>query len=146
VHLVHHADALGPHIDAQRPLSSLGLEQAAWLAQRAVEAGVKPSAIWHSGKLRARQTAEAFLRACNPSARFLMVRGLRPEDPVDWIRDMLEGEHEDVLAAGHMPHIAQLSMHLGSDAPIPIHGIVTLERVEPRRYEERWRAQPPDNF
>jgi hypothetical protein len=75
-----------------------------------------------------------------------MVRGLRPDDPVDWIRDVLEAEEDDVLAAGHMPQIAQLSMHLGSDTPIPIHGVVTLERVGSRRYVERWRAQPPENL
>jgi len=143
VHLVHHADALGPAIDPQRPLSSLGLEQADWLATAALEAGVKPAVIWHSGKLRARQTAEAFLRRCNPFAEFRMVRGLRSEDPTDWIRDMLEGEDRDVLAIGHMPHIAQLSLRLGAAEMIPLHGIVSLERVGERRYEERWRARPP---
>jgi phosphohistidine phosphatase len=143
VHLVHHSDALSPLLDAQRPLSSLGLRQAEWLAAAARDAGVRPDAIWHSGKLRARQTAEAFLRLCNPFATFTMVRGLRPEDPPDWIRDMLEGEEGEVLAAGHMPHIVQLSLMLGAAAPIPQNGMITLERIEPRRYVEQWRAQAP---
>jgi phosphohistidine phosphatase len=142
VHLVHHADALGPAVDPQRPLSSHGLEQAERLAAAAHDAGIKPDAIWHSGKLRARQTAEAFLRRCNPFAEFRMVRGLRSEDPPDWIRDMLAGEDRDVLVAGHMPHIAQLSLRLGATDVIPLHGIVSFERVGERRYEERWRAQP----
>jgi phosphohistidine phosphatase len=143
VHLVHHADALGPQVDPQRPLSSPGLQQADWLAVAAREAGVRPDVIWHSGKLRARQTAEAFLRLCNPFATFTMVRGLRPEDPPDWIRDMLEGEEGQVLAAGHMPNIMSLSAMLGAAVPIPQHGMVTLERIGPRRYVERWRAHPP---
>ena len=143
VHLVHHAEALGPAVDPQRPLSSLGLEQADWLAAAAFDAGVRPAVIWHSGKLRARQTAEAFLRRCNPFAEFRMVRGLHPDDPPDWIRDLLEGEDRDVLAAGHMPHIAQLSLRLGAADVIPLHGIVSLERVSGGRYEERWRARPP---
>jgi len=91
VHLVHHANAVDSSVDPQRPLSSLGLTQAEWLARMASEAGVRPGTIWHSGKLRARQTAEAFLRACNPFAQFAMVRGLRPEDPPQWVRDVLEG-------------------------------------------------------
>jgi phosphohistidine phosphatase len=142
VHLVHHADALGPAVDPQRPLSRRGLEQTEWLAAAARDRGVKPDAIWHSGKLRARQTAEAFLRLCNPFAEFRMVRGLRSEDPPDWIRDMLEGEDREVLVAGHMPLIAQLSLRLGAADVIALHGIVSLERVGERRYEERWRAQP----
>jgi phosphohistidine phosphatase len=144
VHLVHHADALPPGIDAQRPLSSLGLAQADWLASAAAEAGVRPVVIWHSGKLRARQTAEAFLRRCAPFAEFKMVRGLRPEDPADWMRDVLIGEEQDVLLAGHMPNIAHLAALLGAAETIPLHGIVSLERVSSLHYRERWRAAPPD--
>jgi phosphohistidine phosphatase len=143
VHLVHHADALPPLVDPQRPLSSRGLLQAERLAAAARDAGVRPHAIWHSGKLRARQTAEAFLRACNPFASFTMVRGLRPEDPPEWLREMLEAEEVEILAAGHMPHIMDLARMLGAVESFPPHGMVTLERVEPRRYIERWRATAP---
>src|SRR5262245_21256686 len=95
--LVHHADAVGPNVDPQRPLSSLGHEQADRLAARTKAAQFSPAAIWHSGKLRARQTAEAFLRACNPFAEFRMVRGLHPDDPPEIIRDALVGESQDLL-------------------------------------------------
>lgn len=84
VFLVHHADAVG-HLDPQRPLSAVGRAQADWVAAEAHRKGVKPAVIWHSGKLRARQTGEAFLLACNPFATFKMVRGLSPDDPVAWI-------------------------------------------------------------
>ncbi len=119
------------------------MEQAERLAAAARDAGVRPDLIWHSGKLRARQTAEAFLRLCNPFATFTMVRGLRPDDPPNWLRDMLEGEDGEVLAAGHMPSIAYLSTMLGALSPIPQNGLVTLERVERCRYVERWRSQGP---
>jgi phosphohistidine phosphatase SixA len=66
VFLVHHADALGPHVDPQRTLSRAGIRQADLLAAQAKARGVVPALIWHSGKLRSRQTAEAFLLACNP--------------------------------------------------------------------------------
>lgn len=143
VHLVHHAEALDPAVDPQRPLSTRGLEQADWLARTAAAAGVRPAAIWHSGKLRARQTADAFLRACSPWAEFKMVRGLRPEDPAEWIRDVLEGEDRDVLLAGHMPNIAELATLLGADDTMPLHGIVSFEKSGVRSYREQWRARPP---
>jgi phosphohistidine phosphatase len=143
VHLVHHAEAVMPGVDAQRPLSDTGVRQAEWLAEAAQAAGIRPDVIWHSGKLRARQTAECFLRSCNPFATFVMVRGLRPEDPPDWIRDQLEGEEGEVLVTGHMPNIGQLALRLGAVDAIPIHGIVSFERTGARQYVERWRAQPP---
>lgn len=138
--LVHHADAVGPDVDPQRPLSELGRSQADRLAARAHEQGIKPDVIWHSGKLRARQTAEPFLRACNPFADFRMVRGLRPEDPVDWMRDELAAETRAVLLVGHMPHIAALSQTLlPGSAQFPLHGLVAIERSEDGRWVELFR-------
>jgi phosphohistidine phosphatase len=138
--LVHHADAVGPDVDPQRPLSSLGHEQAEGLAARTKAAQFSPAAIWHSGKLRARQTAEAFLRACNPFAEFRMVRGLHPDDPPEIIRDALAGESQDLLVVGHMPHIpALLQMLVPGAAQFPAHGLVMLERDDQGGWGEIWR-------
>lgn len=142
--LVHHATALGAHIDAQRPLSAHGQDQARRLAEHVKANGFVPAAIWHSGKLRGRQTAEAFLRVCNPFAEFRMVRGLRSEDPPEWMRDELLGETRDVLLVGHMPHIADLArlMSPGSSA-IPHNGLIAFEREgEAATWQEAWREQP----
>jgi phosphohistidine phosphatase len=142
--LVHHADAVGAHIDAQRPLSLHGLAQAQRLTEHVQARGVVPAVIWHSGKLRARQTAEAFLRVCSPFAEFKMVRGLRSEDPAEWMRDELFGESRDVLLVGHMPHMADLArlMAPGTGA-FPLNGLVALERMgEERIWREIWRALP----
>ena len=138
--LVHHADAVGPDVDPQRPLSALGHEQADRLAAQTKAAQFSPAVIWHSGKLRARQTAEAFLRACNPFAEFRMVRGLHPDDPPEIIRDALAGESQDLLVVGHMPHIpALLQMLVPGAAQFPAHGLVMLERDDQGRWEEIWR-------
>lgn len=128
--LVHHADAVGPQVDSGRPLSELGRRQAEELAEAAASSGFAPAAIWHSGKLRSRQTAEAFLRACAPFAEFKMIRGLRSEDPPEWLRDELAAEGRDVLLVGHMPHISRLAALLSEGAvTLPLHGMVGFERM-----------------
>jgi phosphohistidine phosphatase len=128
--LVHHADALGPAEDPLRPLSEPGHRQAQHLAERARDAGCSPAAIWHSGKLRSRQTAEAFLRLCNPFAEFRMVRGLRPDDPPEWMRNELAAETREVLLVGHMPNIAALARVLApAGGPFPLHGLIAFERT-----------------
>ncbi len=140
LYLVHHAHALEAHADAQRPLSAVGLAHADWLAAQAASAGVKPAAIWHSGKLRARQTAEAFLRACNPFASFQMVRGLRPEDSPRGLRDRLEAESGDLMLVSHMPLLPGLAHLLCPSAPsFPLHGMVALEREPGGGWAERFR-------
>ena len=95
--LVHHADAVGPEVDPQRPLSARGHEQAAAVAAAIRDAGIVPAEIWHSGKLRARQTGEAVLRACAPFAAFRMVRGLAPDDPPEWMRDELNASGNETV-------------------------------------------------
>jgi len=140
--LVHHADALRAHIDAQRPLSAHGREQAQRLAELVKAKGFAPAAIWHSGKLRGRQTAEAFLRVCNPFAEFKMVRGLRSEDPAEWMRDELFGESRDILLVGHMPHIADLARLMSpASGAFPLNGLIALERAaDDTSWKEAWRA------
>jgi len=129
--LVHHGDAVGPDVDPQRPLSVLGRTQADQVAAQVKAAGYSPAAIWHSGKLRARETAEALLRVCNPFAEFKMVRGLRPDDPAEWMREALAAEPRDVALVGHMPHLAALARALsGKLREFPLHGAVVFERTE----------------
>lgn len=140
VFLVHHAEAVGPVLDPQRPLSRAGLAHADGLAAVARDAGVTPSEVWHSGKLRARQTAEAYWRACNPFAAFRMVRGLRPEDPAAWMRDELRVVPQDVMLVGHMPHLPDLLYQLTGNDMFPVHGIVWLERRGDGTFVEKWRA------
>ena len=141
--LVHHADALGPQVDAQRPLSTTGQAQAVRAAEAIRGHGFKPDAIWHSGKLRARQTAEACWRIVNPLADFKMVRGLRPEDAEAIIRDALLGETRDLLLVGHMPHLpALLSLLVAAPREFPPHGAVTLQSDDGgETWREIWKVQ-----
>jgi phosphohistidine phosphatase len=141
--LVHHAEAVGAEVDPQRPLSGHGLAQATSLASSAKAAGIVPTAIWHSGKLRARQTAESFWRVCNPLAEFSMVRGLRPDDPAEALSATIAAEERDLLLVSHMPLLPALLRILRPDAEaFPLHGLVWLRRTAEGRYLEQWRAAP----
>jgi len=133
LYLVHHADAVGPDVDPRRPLSDRGAAAALLLADTAARRGVRPDVIWHSGKLRARQTAEAFWKRCNPLAVMHAERGLQPTDPPEWMRDRLVGETREIMLVGHLPNLPRLlRLLLGEDpeaSPVsfPLHGLVALE-------------------
>jgi phosphohistidine phosphatase len=144
IYLVHHGDAVGPEVDPQRPLSERGLAAVLLVADEARRRGAKPDCIWHSGKLRARQTAEACWKLCNPLAPMTAERGLQPTDPPAWMHDRLLGETRDVMVVGHMPHLPRLlRMLIGEDpetstVSFPLHGIVALTG-EGDRWKEAWR-------
>ncbi len=140
VFLVHHADALSPGVDPMQPLSFAGRAGVERLAAEAAGRGVKPVCIWHSGKLRARQTGQAFWQACNPFSTITAERGLLPGDPPEWIRDRLAGETRDIMVVSHMPYLpALLALMTGREhADFPSHGIVALE-AEGDGWIEKWR-------
>ena len=140
--IVHHGDAVGPEVDPRRPLSPWGREAVERLAAEAARRGAKPLVIWHSGKLRAKETAEAFWRACNPFAEFSATRDLQPDDPPQWIRDRLRGESRDLLIAGHYPHLPGL-VRLLVNTTLPQNGVVALRSDdEGETFSEEWRLDP----
>ena len=128
-----------------RPLSTVGRAATERLAAAAAARGVKPDVIWHSGKLRARQTAEIFWKACNPFAPLTAERGLLPDDPPQWIRDRLIGETRGVLIASHMPYLPRLLARLVGESDetritFPLHGCVALE-ADDDLWKEIWRLE-----
>ena len=146
LYLVHHGSAVEPWVNPQRPLSDDGCEHVARMAAAAAARGARPSVVWHSGKLRARQTAEAFWRSCNPLAECAATSDLQPDDPPERIRDRLCGESRDILVAGHFPHLQRLLSLLSGPAvqAFPQHGVVALASDdEDGSWKERWRIESP---
>ena len=116
------------------------------VADAAALRAAKPDVVWHSGKLRARQTAEIYWSACNPAAAFSAARGLQPDDPPGWMRDQLVGETRSIMLVGHMPHLSRLLQALidppgGSAVRFPLHGCVALEE-DGERWREIWSIEP----
>ena len=115
------------------------------LAALAAGRGVRPGVVWHSGKLRAKQTAEAFWRVCNALAQFSATRDLQPDDSAQWMRDRLVGETRDVLIAGHFPYLPRLLSLLtgdGAETDFPLHGFVALTTEDAgNSWKEAWRLE-----
>ncbi len=144
--LVHHGQAVGPDVDARRPLSDIGRAEVDRLAAKAAAKGAKPAIVWHSGKLRAKQTAEAYWRACNALAEFSATKDLQPDDPPQWMRDRLRRETKDIMLAGHFPYMPRLLALLvtGGEAGVdfPLNGVVALvTEDEGETWRELWRLQ-----
>ena len=146
LYLVHHGYAVGPDVDARRPLSPAGVAGVERIAAQAAANGARPQVVWHSGKLRAKQTAEAVWRACNALAQFSASRDLQPDDPPQWFRDRLRGGSRDIAIAGHFPHLPRLLALLvsGGEAgtDFPPHGVVALETHDAgETWHEVWRIE-----
>jgi phosphohistidine phosphatase len=143
VFLVHHGAAVGPEVDPRRPLAPDGRTASERVAAAAAARGARPAVVWHSGKLRAKQTAEIFRSACNPFAEISATKDLQPDDSPRWIRDRLRGESRDILIAGHYPHLPGLlaeMLGVPDGASFPPHGIVAMSSSDAgETWKELWR-------
>lgn len=133
--LVQHGEAVSKEVDPDRPLSEGGRQDverlATFLAGRAVRAG----RVVHSGKTRARQTAEVLAAALAPAARPEAIPGLDPNDPPTPIAEAASGWTEDVLVVGHLPFMDRLVALLVGGGSGGIVGfrpgsLVCLERAD----------------
>jgi phosphohistidine phosphatase len=106
--LVRHGDARSSSEDPRRPLSPRGFEEVETVA-RAAAGRIAVSAIFHSDKLRARQTAEIFARFVSAGDGVRQITGLAPDDD-PWIaKAELETAAAPVMLVGHLPHLARLA-------------------------------------
>lgn len=149
LYLVQHADALSKEEDPARPLSAQGQTDVGNIAAYIKERVSMPvQQIWHSGKTRARQTAQALDQVLQP------VTGTEEDpdlgggdDPALWA-NRLADMNENVMLVGHMPHLRKLaSLLLCGDPEIKIinfqnSGIVHLARDNGGEWTVGWIITP----
>jgi len=146
--LTQHAEAVSKEEDIQRPLSNKGRLEARKMATFLRRARLKVPLIWHSGKMRALQTAEILAEALCVEGNVTMKQGLAPLDPVDETENELSGRQEDLMIVGHLPFLGRLARRLliGSDSPDIVSfqpgAVVCLERLERKSWQIRWMAVP----
>jgi phosphohistidine phosphatase len=107
VYLVRHGDAVPEEKDPARPLSAKGRAEVEATARKLGDEGARVEEIWHSGKLRAKETAELIARILNVT-KVIEKKGLKPDDPVTPIAELLRKTNKTILIAGHLPFIPKL--------------------------------------
>ncbi len=107
VYLTQHGEALAKESDPERPLSDKGRADVASLAQHLRASGVSVARVWHSGKTRARQTAELLAANIGKAAVVEAMEGLGPKDSGDELLRSLESMSDDLLVAGHQPFMGR---------------------------------------
>jgi phosphohistidine phosphatase len=108
VYLVRHGEAVSEQQDPQRPLTASGREAVERVAQMAAAKNVQVSAIFHSGILRARETAEILAEALRFTSGVQQLSGLRPQDDPAIAKAEIEATESPIMLVGHLPHLNRL--------------------------------------
>ncbi len=148
LYLLQHGQSVPEEVDPDRPLSDQGREDIRKTAAFAARAEVRVDTIWHSGKTRARQTAQALAQALETRRGLEEAEGLKPlDDPSIWAKRASDLQ-EDTVVVGHLPHLSRLtSLLLTGDSEAQIvafqmAGIVCLGRGDAGSWSLRWMVIP----
>jgi len=150
LYLTRHGEAGPAHIDPQKGLSREGRQSveklAAFLHENKTAA---MSQVYHSGKARAKQTAE--ILAEGVSANIKQIPGINPNDSIKSFIDELESWTEDSLVVGHLPFMGGLVSSLvtgNQDETIVVFKpatMVCLEKID-NLWVINWVLSPADLF
>lgn len=133
LYLVQHGQSLPKEVDPDQGLSDVGVADTKRIADVARGYQVDVSLIKHSGKKRARQTAEILADALNPAGGLEAVSGLKALDDVAALAASLDTA-ADAMLVGHLPFMSRMaSLLVAGSADKPIFkfqnsGIVCLDR------------------
>jgi len=148
LYLVRHAKAVSTDVDSQRPLSEHGREDIGKVAEFLKPLGLGVDYLWHSGKKRAEQTAEALAEVVEVKMEVAAHSFLAPNDDVAPIKDEIELAEQDVMIVGHLPFMGKLASLLlaGDEYAVAVAfkagGILCLESDEQGSWQADWMVIP----
>jgi len=134
LYLVRHGEAYDEAADPNRSLTEAGKATAHAMAKLAAAFNIPVSQIFHSGKTRARQTADIFSKYLKPSAGVTEIKAINPNDDVTKISPELDPALNTMLV-GHLPFMERLVSYLITGSPdksiikFQTGGIVCLDQI-----------------
>lgn len=135
LYVVQHGKSLPSSADPQKGLSSEGQQETRRIAEVAAGYQVGVSRILHSGKQRAKQTADIFSQHLAPHGGMAVCEGMNPLDDVKPFAKNLQIDQQ-VMLVGHLPFLERLIGWLVGGDPDRIlfklqnSGLLCLDQLE----------------
>ncbi len=108
IYLMQHGKPVPKEKNPDKPLSDRGRHDVRKMAGFLKKAGIQVETVFHSGKTRARQTAEIISSEINPGKESQKREGLSPLDDVKAIAEEIKLGQNDFMIIGHLPHLEKL--------------------------------------
>jgi len=150
LYIARHGDATNCAVDSERTLSEEGRVDVQTQADFIAKRHVQVSRIFHSGKVRAQETAEILAAAIGQSKVVVSRNGLDPSDVVMPMAQEIIGWEDDVMLVGHLPFVSRLtSLLLANNEDLELvcfrtSTIVCLKKLETGVWIIDWvRTAPP---
>jgi phosphohistidine phosphatase len=148
LYLLQHDDALPEEVNPERPLSKLGREDVKRLTEFVGKNDIRVQRVHHSGKTRARETADIVAAKMATGVKIEATTGLNPNDRVEPLAKQINNWQEDTLLVGHMPFMGRIAAYLLSGnnssqfVAFKPGSMLCLERNESASWAIAWMLRP----
>lgn len=112
LYLMQHGNAMSKAENPERPLSEQGQQDVERISTFLARSKSKISEIRHSGKRRTEETAHIVARHLKLQKYVVKMDGLRPNDDVRPVAEILQKEAQAVMIVGHLPFLSRLASYL----------------------------------
>jgi len=147
-YLVQHGKAKPADEDPNRGLSDEGRAEVTLIANFLHDLRITISLVYHSGKLRAEETAHILATSIRCTGGPCHYDCLNPSDDPAATADFLNVYTDDILIVGHLPHLERLTSLLltGNPDQRPVQfrnaGVVCLQKERNGRWSVVWAIVP----
>jgi phosphohistidine phosphatase len=140
VYLIRHGEA---RMDGERHLSQKGIEEVNSVCRKILEKKITVDEIFHSGKVRAKETCEILVNKVFKNSKVTISDDLSPESDISIWGTILNTTVKDLLLVGHLPYLSDLVYYLSGDhIGFQTADIVCLEQKAPSKWEFCWKIEP----
>jgi len=150
LYLARHAEYNSLEEDPERGLSDLGFTNIRKIAGFLKNLDICVDGIYHSGKLRAKQTAYELGKTISATSGLKARDGMAPMDNIDPMKDEVNKRNKNLLVVGHLPYLSKLvsALLFGNESKSVINfhpgSIVKLFRNDPNKHlwSAEWMINP----
>jgi len=147
-YIVQHGLSLPKDQDPEKGLAPQGIGEVNRIAQVTRKYGVVVEQIQHSGKKRARQTAELLAAILKPADGLQETANIKPLDDVAAFASQVDFS-ANIMVVGHLPFLERLTSFLitGRQSPVVFKlqngGILCLDQIENSEFPAiKWALMP----
>lgn len=147
VYLVQHGESKSEIEDPERPLTQKGKEVVGSVASYVAPLGAEVAQVVHSGRIRAKQTAELFAQYLSPTQGVREEKELGPLDDPQEAKRLIQQAERPLMIVGHLPHLSRLASLLILGTPeneiirFKMGGVVCLSESDNKWFVE-WALAP----
>lgn len=146
--LLRHGESIDKDLDPEQPLSTEGKIDIQRLANFLSQHDILVSRLYHSGKLRAQETAELLIPSITSLNGIEVLQGIAPMDPVVPIVHKINTWKDDTILVSHLPFLAKcVSLLIQGNEEDPVVAfergtLVCLEKLESGQWVVEWMLKP----